>query len=48
MTTKLEVHVRSLIAHCEELAKEDPNCWRLKKYIKSLDTMVSELESSDE
>lgn len=48
MTTKLEVDVRSLISHCEELAKDDPTCWRLKKYIKSLDTMVSELESSEE
>lgn len=48
MSSKLEINIRSLIAHCEELAKEDANSWRLKKYIKSLITMVDELESTTE
>lgn len=48
MGTRLEVNVRTLISHCEELAKEESNTWRLKKYIKSLDTMVKELDSSEE
>lgn len=44
MNTKLEIDIRSLIAHCEEMANEDSKDWRLKKYIKSLDTMISEFE----
>lgn len=48
MSTKLELHIRSLIAHCEELVKDDTNNWILKKYVKSLDTMIQELESSNE
>lgn len=47
-TAMLEINVRNLIAHCEELAKEEPTSWRLKKYIKSLDTMIDELQSSDQ
>lgn len=47
MTNKLEINVRSLIAHCEELSKEDANSWRLRKYIKSLDTMIDELQTTD-
>lgn len=43
-TTKLEIDVRGLLVHCEELAMNDENDWRLKKYIKSLDTMVQELD----
>lgn len=48
MTSKLEINVRSLIAQCEELASVDKQDWRLKKYIKSLDTMISELEEQFE
>lgn len=48
MTSKLEINVRSLIAQCEELASVDQQDWRLKKYIKSLDTMISELEDQFE
>lgn len=44
MTSKLEINIRSLIAQCEELASADNQDWRLKKYIKSLDTMILELE----
>lgn len=49
MTTKLEINIRSLLSHCEELAKsnDDANSWRIKKYIKSLDTMIKELEISE-
>lgn len=46
-STMLEINVRNLIAHCEELARDEPTSWRLKKYIKSLDTMIDELQSSD-
>lgn len=48
MTTKLEINVRTLIVQCEDLVKDDANNWLLKKYIKSLDTMIRELEDSDE
>lgn len=48
MASKLEINIRSLIVNCEELAKDESNNWMVKKYIKSLDTMISELESSDE
>lgn len=44
MSTKLEIDVRGLLAHCEELANTDGSDWRLKKYIKSLDTMILELD----
>ncbi|XP_058460035.1 vesicle transport protein USE1 [Malaya genurostris] len=43
MTSKLEINVRSLIAQCEEIATVDKLDWRLKKYIRSLDTMILEL-----
>lgn len=46
MSTKLEIDVRGLLAHCEELASDDDKDWRLKKYIKSLDTMIQELQDS--
>lgn len=48
MTSKLEMDVRGLLAHCEELANEDSKDWRLKKYIKSLDTMIGELDEQAE
>lgn len=48
MSTKLELDVRGLLAHCEELAQEDDKDWRLKKYIKSLDTMIQELDEQEE
>lgn len=44
MTSKLQLNIRSLIAHCEEMANANSQDWRLKKYIKSLDTMINELE----
>lgn len=44
MTSKLEINVRSLIAQCQEMVLVDGQDWRLKKYIKSLDTMILELE----
>lgn len=47
MTTKLEINVRTLIVQCEDLVKDDTNNWLLKKYIKSLDTMIKELEGSE-
>ncbi|XP_013118700.1 vesicle transport protein USE1 [Stomoxys calcitrans] len=42
-STKLNVNIRTLLANCEELAKDETNFWRLKKFIKSLDTMIEEL-----
>lgn len=48
MASKLEMNIRSLIVHCEGIVKEDPKNWLLKKYIKSLDTMIKELEETDE
>lgn len=48
MTTKLEINVRTLIVQCEDLTKDDTNNWLLKKYIKSLDTMIRELENGEE
>lgn len=47
MSSKLEVNIRSLISHCEEMAKEDKQDWRLKKFIKSLDTMIIELKEDE-
>ncbi|KAM7358418.1 vesicle transport protein Use1 [Cochliomyia hominivorax] len=48
MATKLNVNIRTLLANCEELAKEEVNFWRLKKFIKSLDTMINELKNMDD
>lgn len=48
MTSKLEINVRSLIVQCEELVTDTTNHWLLKKYIKSLDTMIKELSDGDE
>ncbi|XP_055526768.1 vesicle transport protein USE1 [Wyeomyia smithii] len=48
MTSKLEINVRSLIAQCEEIVSADKQDWRLKKYIRSLDTMILELEEQFE
>ena len=48
MGTKLELDVRGLLTHCEELAQEDSKDWRLKKYIKALDTMIGELDEQEE
>lgn len=39
MAGKLEVSIRSLISHCEELAKDEEQTWRLSRYIKSVDGM---------
>uniref|UniRef100_A0A182PPA6 Vesicle transport protein USE1 n=1 Tax=Anopheles epiroticus TaxID=199890 RepID=A0A182PPA6_9DIPT len=44
MSTKLEINIRSLIAQCEEIVAVDKQDWRLKKYIRSLDIMIQELE----
>lgn len=43
MSAKLEINVRSLIAHCEEMVKDENQSWRLNKYIKNLDLMINEL-----
>lgn len=47
MSTKLEINIRSLISHCEEMAKDNNKDWRLKKYIKSLDTMIFEFKEEE-
>lgn len=48
MSSKLERNIRTLIVQCEDLAKDDPINWLLKNYIKSLDTMIKELENYEE
>lgn len=48
MVTKLNVNIRTLLLNCEELSKDETNYWRLKKFIKSLDTMIDELKEYDE
>jgi len=48
MASKLEINIRTLISHCEDLAKEDIKNWSLKKYVKSLDTMIKELSTSED
>lgn len=48
MSTKLNVNIRTLLSNCEELSKDEENYWRLKKFIKSLDTMIEELKEFDE
>ncbi|KAI8040571.1 vesicle transport protein USE1 [Drosophila gunungcola] len=48
MATKLNVNIRTLLANCEDLAKSEQNFWRLQKFIKSLDTMISELEAMED
>lgn len=44
MSAKLELSIRSLLGTCEELVKDEEQRWRLSRYIKSLDTMLKELE----
>ncbi|XP_011184335.1 vesicle transport protein USE1 [Zeugodacus cucurbitae] len=48
MATKLNVNIRTLLSNCEELSKDEANYWRLKKFIKSLDTMIEELKEFDD
>ncbi|XP_020816989.1 vesicle transport protein USE1 [Drosophila serrata] len=48
MATKLNVNIRTLLSNCEDLAKSEQNFWRLQKFIKSLDTMLAELEAMDD
>lgn len=44
MSTKLEFSFRGLLKHCEDAAEEDNQDWRLKKYVRTLDKMLNELE----
>ena len=44
MSAKLEINIKTLLVHCEELVKDDSQRWRLSRYIKSLDSMLKELE----
>lgn len=44
MSAKLEINIKSLLVHCEELLKDDSQRWRLSRYIKSLDSMLKEIE----
>ena len=48
MVTKLNVNIRTLLTNCEDLAKNEDNYWRLKKFIKSLGTMIEELQEYEE
>lgn len=44
MSAKLEVNIKSLLGTCEELLKDEEQKWRLVRYIKSLDSMLKEIE----
>lgn len=44
MSAKLELTIRGLLKHCEEAANEDNTDWRLKKYIRTLDGLLADLE----
>lgn len=44
MSAKLELSLRGLMKHCENTAEEDNLDWRLKKYVKTLSSMLDELE----
>uniref|UniRef100_A0A0K8TTI2 Vesicle transport protein USE1 n=1 Tax=Tabanus bromius TaxID=304241 RepID=A0A0K8TTI2_TABBR len=48
MVSKLEINIRSLMSNCEELVSEEENFWRLRKYIKSLNTMIQELQETED
>ncbi|XP_055911708.1 vesicle transport protein USE1 [Eupeodes corollae] len=48
MVTKLEINLRSLLVTCEELVKDETNFWRLKKFIKSMDVMIEELQEYED
>ncbi|XP_055845923.1 vesicle transport protein USE1 [Episyrphus balteatus] len=48
MVTKLEINLRSLLSTCEELVKDETNFWRLKKFIKSMDVMIEELQEYED
>lgn len=48
MVTKLEINLRSLLASCEELVKDETNFWRLKKFIQSMDVMIEELQEYED
>lgn len=48
MSSKLEINIRTLISHCEEIANANDKDWRLKKYIKSLDTMIKEFQEESD
>lgn len=48
MTSKLETNIRELLSQCETLIKDNNYSWRLKKYIKSLDDMIRDLENADQ
>jgi SNARE protein 1 len=44
MSTKLEINIRSLIAQCEQIIEINKEDWRLKKFIRSLEIMIDELQ----
>ncbi|XP_017071734.1 vesicle transport protein USE1 [Drosophila eugracilis] len=48
MATKLNVNIRTLLINCEGLAENEQNFWRLQKFLKSLDTMIADLEAMDD
>ncbi|CAD7083556.1 unnamed protein product [Hermetia illucens] len=48
MVSKLEINIRSLLSNCEESVNDTTNHWRLKKHVKSLETMIAELEELSE
>lgn len=41
---KLEINIKSLLGTCEEIVKDVEQKWRLTRYIKSLDSMLKEIE----
>lgn len=46
MVSKLEVRFRSLLVNCEELSKDELNFPRIRKFIRSLERMMGEIQDS--
>lgn len=48
--SRLEMNVRQLLNKCELIAKQESvdGNWRLKKYVESLNAMITELKTGPE
>lgn len=44
MSAKLELTIRGLLKKIEEAVEEDSTDWRIKKYVRTLDGLLSDLE----
>lgn len=48
MVSKLEVRFRSLLVNCEELSDDQSSYPRIRKFIRSLERMMEEMQESNE